>query len=68
MFGRDAVGIFMVNRRIGGLENARRSLLAYSAVNRRIGGLEMLNRPLSLFGLVNRRIGGLEINKYIWSR
>ena len=61
----DALAPGKVYRRIGGLENLRRSLMLYCRVYRRIGGLEIKpSRNLSAVR-VYRRIGGLEIERLV---
>ena len=53
--------IFLVHRRIGGLENTNNVLDGVKSVHRRIGGLENCLPSQSCALLVHRRIGGLEI-------
>ena len=51
---------FLVQRRIGGLENVLRETGIGVGVQRRIGGLESCTGNRSAKILVQRRIGGLE--------
>ena len=54
------MGLCLVNRRVGGLENHARELRVRRVVNRRVGGLEMTNRQDDFARAVNRRVGGFK--------
>ena len=53
--------VFVVHRRIGGLESNGYMTLPKPTVHRRIGGLERIGRNNGQALAVHRRIGGLEM-------